>query len=187
VKLLRVLQTRTFQRLGDTRNLEFKGKIIAATNRDLSSGCARGEFRHDFYYRSAPTSSARRHCASRSPAIAQELRLLVHHVAQHLLPDEADALTDEAMRDIDEHLGRGLRLAGQLRELEQCVRNVLMHGAYQPHPLNRTGDDGDALEAALRAGTLTADELLSQYCAHVYRLTERTRRRPNGWGWIGEQ
>src|SRR5439155_18737098 len=51
IKLLRVLQTRTFQRLGDTRDRRFHGKIIAATNRDLAQEMAAGRFRKDLYYR----------------------------------------------------------------------------------------------------------------------------------------
>src|SRR5687767_2426698 len=51
VKLLRVLQTRTFQRLGDTATRVFRGKIIAATNKDLGREMAAGGFRKDFYYR----------------------------------------------------------------------------------------------------------------------------------------
>src|SRR5437867_3320161 len=51
VKLLRVLQTRTFQRLGDTQDRKFTGKIIAATNRDLAHQMQRGQIREDFYYR----------------------------------------------------------------------------------------------------------------------------------------
>src|SRR5437667_150263 len=51
VKLLRVLQTRTFQRLGDTRDRRFHGKIIAATNRALPSEMASGRFRQGLHYR----------------------------------------------------------------------------------------------------------------------------------------
>ena len=51
VKLLRVLQTRTFQRLGDTADRPFSGKLIAATNCDLRQALAAGRFREDFYYR----------------------------------------------------------------------------------------------------------------------------------------
>src|SRR5690606_8428305 len=51
VKLLRVLQSRTFQRLGDTRTRRFGGKIIAATHRDLAAEMQAGRFRADLYYR----------------------------------------------------------------------------------------------------------------------------------------
>jgi transcriptional regulator with GAF, ATPase, and Fis domain len=47
VKLLRVLQTRTFQRLGETEDRQFAGKLVAATNRDLEAVIAAGRFRED--------------------------------------------------------------------------------------------------------------------------------------------
>ena len=51
VKLLRVVQQRTFSRLGDTKERTFCGKIIGATNRDLSEDMKAGRFREDLYYR----------------------------------------------------------------------------------------------------------------------------------------
>ena len=51
IKLLRVLQTRRFQRLGDTEPQVFRGKVMAATNRDLEKDMQAGRFREDFYYR----------------------------------------------------------------------------------------------------------------------------------------
>jgi transcriptional regulator with GAF, ATPase, and Fis domain len=51
VKLLRVLQSRTFERLGDSRPRTFTGKLIAATNRDLGAEMHAGRLRSDFYYR----------------------------------------------------------------------------------------------------------------------------------------
>ncbi|WP_374728935.1 sigma-54 interaction domain-containing protein [Natronospira bacteriovora] len=51
VKLLRVLQERTFERVGSNRPLECNVRIIAATHRNLESMIAEGDFREDLFYR----------------------------------------------------------------------------------------------------------------------------------------
>jgi hypothetical protein len=66
-----------------------------------------------------------------------------------------------------------------MRELEQCVRNVMIRGTYRP-PGSLGTAGGDPFLDPIRAGTLTADELLRRYCTHVHALTgsyQETARR----------
>jgi transcriptional regulator with AAA-type ATPase domain len=133
VKLLRVLQTRQFQKLGDTRLNTFEGKVMAATNRDLSKEIREGKFREDFYYRL---------CADtiETPSLREllqdgfaELGYLVGHIAKKAAGEDlADSLTSEVMDFVTAHLGIDYSWPGNFRELEQCVRNVLVSKAYRP-------------------------------------------------------
>jgi DNA-binding NtrC family response regulator len=50
-KLLRVLQERTFERLGGTETLHIEARIVALTNVDLTAAVASGHFREDLYFR----------------------------------------------------------------------------------------------------------------------------------------
>ena len=51
VKLLRVLQQRTFERVGESTSRTTEARVIAATNRDLQRAVAEGDFRSDLFYR----------------------------------------------------------------------------------------------------------------------------------------
>jgi transcriptional regulator with AAA-type ATPase domain len=181
VKLLRVLQTRTFQRLGESATRQFKGKIIAATNRDLGRDMAAGGFRKDFYYRLCSDLVTTPSLSEQVSGDPKELRSLILFIARHVVGEEAEDLTGEVAGWIGKHLGNNYAWPGNFRELEQCVRNVLIRREYHP-----ASADGSAASPAaqlaedLHAGRLTADELIRRYCALVYSQThnyEETARR----------
>jgi transcriptional regulator with GAF, ATPase, and Fis domain len=179
VKLLRVLQSRTFQRLGDTKTRVFRGKIIAATNRDLAREMADGQFREDFYYRLCSdlisTPSLRDQLAE-SP---HDLKSMILFITLRIAADEAEALADEVEAWIKKHLGREYPWPGNFRELEQCVRNVLIRHEYRP-PQIHSRNGAARLAEDFDTGAMTADELLRKYCTLVYSRTrnlEETARR----------
>ena len=170
VKLLRVLQTRTFQRIGETEERRFHGKIIAATNRDLDAELESGGFRADFYYRlcadRVATPTLREQLAGSDGELARLLRVLAGRIAGE---DEADALARETEQFIDRNLPDDYPWPGNVRELEQCMRSVLVRGSYVP-PRTSGGGGGD-LAAQLGEGTLSADDVMRRYCTLVYAKT----------------
>jgi transcriptional regulator with AAA-type ATPase domain len=171
VKLLRAIETRRFSAVGDTALREFRGKLIAATNRDLRAEIANHRFREDLYYRLCAdlirTPSLREQIDA-SPAMLQELTLfMVGRVAG----DEAEDCIEEVQQWIEKHLPADYSWPGNYRELEQCVRNVIIRGAYQPVAPEGAGALEDGFSADFRAGKLKAEEVLAYYAALVYRQT----------------
>jgi transcriptional regulator with AAA-type ATPase domain len=168
VKLLRVIETRTFHAVGETAGRQFRGKLITATNRDLPSLMQRGQFREDLYYRLCSdqvTTPALAEQIADSPVV---LRELVQYMARRVAGPEGEELGAEVMRWIEQNLGPSYEWPGNYRELEQCVKNVLIRRNYRPSRM-APEDPAEALAAELRRGELTAEELVGRYCAIVYR------------------
>ena len=181
VKLLRVLQTRELQRIGETTPREFRGKLIAATNRDLGAEMRAGRFREDLYYRLCADLIETPSLRDQLRDAPGELRNLVLFVCERVIgADEASALAAEVLDCIARDLGPDYAWPGNVRELEQCVRNVLVRKRYAPPIASRTPDATGAVAAAWRDGGLTAKELLRRYCTRVYATTgsyQETARR----------
>jgi hypothetical protein len=169
IKLLQVLQERTFTPLGGREKKRFSGRVIAATNRPLDKLRRDGRFRDDFFYRlcsdviEVPTLRQR---IQESPGELEQLvRLLVVRIAG----EQASELAASIMEALERDLPRGYPWPGNVRELEQALRRILLTGRYMGGVVAAGPSEEDALEEKLRAGQLTADELLSRYCALLYR------------------
>lgn len=171
VKLLRVLQTRSFHRIGETKQLDFLGKIVAATNKNLMDEMSQGNFREDLYYRLCSdiveTPSLREQIAQ----APEQLRNLLRFIARRVVgDDEASALAQEVGQWIDKNLPDDYPWPGNVRELEQCVRNIMVRNTYKP-PQHQAKPSDEAFLDKLREGSLTADEVLEHYCTLVYAKT----------------
>jgi DNA-binding NtrC family response regulator len=180
VKLLRVLQSRTFQRLGDTETRTFQGKVIAATNRNLAAEIRSGRFREDFYYRLCSDLIQTPSLREQLDDAPGELPLLVAHISRRLLgADEGERFSAEATDWIEHNLGLAYAWPGNFRELEQCVRNLLVRGEYRP-PVEAAGAPAEDWNTLLGEGKLTAEAVLRRYTRQVHAqagTVEETARR----------
>jgi hypothetical protein len=171
IKLLQVLQERTFTAVGGRDKKRFGGRVIAATNQSLGALRREGRFRHDFFYRlcsdviEVPT--LRQRIAESGEELELMVRLLVARIAGAEVP-ELVALVLEALEDT---LPKGYAWPGNVRELEQAVRRILLTGRYKGEPAGEApaGGEGAALAEKLGAGELGADELLGRYAALLHR------------------
>jgi DNA-binding NtrC family response regulator len=116
-KLLRVLQEREFERIGDTHTIKVDVRVIAATNSDLRRMVADGQFREDLYYRlnviPAPLPSLRER--------KDDVPLLVQHFLDRFRVDNRPAMTvsQEAMRAL-----MAYSWPGNVRQLENAIERA---------------------------------------------------------------
>ena len=140
-------------------------------NPDIAAEMRNGRFREDFFYRlcgDVITTPPLRSQLADSPG---ELRNLILFIAQRLVgEEEAERLASEVERWVEHRLGPGYPWAGNVRELEQCVRSVLVHREYHPAHEPR-GDTRTAFADSVVRGAFGADELIARYCTLVYAQT----------------
>jgi transcriptional regulator with AAA-type ATPase domain len=182
IKLLQVLQERTFSPLGERTSCRFNGRVIAATNKPLDTLLQGGTFREDFYYRLCSdviTVPPLRQRLQEDPAeIDALLGLLVGRTLGEPSAEWVAIIKKILHRDLGEHYA----WPGNVREMEQAVRRILLSREYHGHlyvmakPDNLLGQ----MQNAISAGNLTAGQLLSNYCAILYeqhRNIEEVARR----------
>ncbi len=122
-QLLRVLQERTFERVGGSRTLEADVRVVAATHRDLEHQAREGRFREDLYYRLATFPIA-------LPALRErpgDVPLLAHHLLRAIAERHAMPrleLGADALRALEAH-----HWPGNVRELgNQLERAAILAG-----------------------------------------------------------
>jgi DNA-binding NtrC family response regulator len=118
VKLLRVLQERTFEPVGSSKTTKVDVRIIAATHQDLPTLIKSGRFREDLYYRlnvlpiEVPALRDR----------VDDLPLLIHHfldIARQERQSRIQGISDEAMQRLMDY-----HWPGNVRELENLIERL---------------------------------------------------------------
>ena len=175
VKLLRVIETRTFHPVGDTAGRQFRGKLIAATNRDLAQAMRKGQFREDLYYRLCSDQISTPSLAEQIAVSPGVLRELVFYMARRVAGVEGDALAGEVLPWIAENLGTEYAWPGNYRELEQCVKNVLIRRNYRPRARGRGRCGGGVREPGAR-GAVDGGRVVGAVCDDRLQPHRKLRR-----------
>ena len=169
IKLLQVLQERTFTPLGSHEKKRFAGRVIAATNRSLAALRGSGRFRDDFYYRLCSDVIEVPTLRQRIEESARELEELVRLLVARIGGEENAERATFVLEALERDLPRGYPWPGNVRELEQAVRRILLTGRYAASLSADSASEDDRLAEMARAGALSAQELLGRYCALLYR------------------
>jgi two-component system response regulator AtoC len=122
-KLLRVLETRSFKRVGGTSNVVVNVRIVAATNRDLKRAVAEGQFREDLYYRLAVVPVVIPPLRER----IEDLPGLVEHFLRHFnreLRKSVAEVSPAALELLSAH-----DWPGNVRELRNVIERAILLGS----------------------------------------------------------
>ncbi len=172
-KLLRVLDTQTFERLGGTKSVIVDVRLVAATNRDLELEIEKGNFREDLFYRINVVQIVVPSLRERGSD--EIVRLAEHFLAESLKRNKKPA-KDFRPRAIKSMVS--YPWPGNVREMVNAVERavILARGEYieledLPLPI-QTGKDADRPEGGLSAG-LTLKEVEAE-------LIQRTLEETNG-------
>jgi len=122
-RLLRLLDTRTFRRVGDTREITASVRIIAATNRDLVTEVNEGRFREDLYYRLSVMPLYLPPLRARSREDLVELMRRIVGDVRRRLPSAPCSIGDDALERLVRHAW-----PGNVRELRNVLERAMIVG-----------------------------------------------------------
>ena len=179
-KLLRVLETKTFRRLGGTRELTVDVRLVAATNRELTSEVQAGRFRQDLFYRLSVMPL-------RLPAVRERSRedrlALVTRLLADLKPQLPGCPSECAAETLDRLLSAPW--PGNVREMRNVLERAMLlaRGApalgpeHLPADLRKAGGTGGGGGGERRHLPLTLADVERQHIERALRFHGGNRTR----------
>jgi len=176
-KILRVLETKLFERIGSVRTQEADTRILAATNRDLQEAVRQKRFREDLFFRLSVVPITIPPLRERQ----RDLRLLARHFLKRFgreFKKENVVLSEAALRLIE-----GYRWPGNVRELQNCMeRAVIMCEGTELFPENlnlafrEAGPATEIPEGFDLSGTLSEVSLRAMMLVEKVKISQALRK-----------
>jgi two-component system, NtrC family, response regulator AlgB len=170
--LLRLLQEREYERVGETALQHAEVRIVAATNRDLKKRVEEGHFREDLYYRLNVITVNMPPLRERP----RDMLRFAEHYLKHCAEQCASAV--KGFTPAAEELLRRYPWPGNLRELHNTIERAVILAAGPridagdlPHELRQKPGSAEMGEE-LRAGTMVTLQRLEDQ--HIRRIIENT-------------
>jgi DNA-binding NtrC family response regulator len=198
MKLLRVLQEREFERVGDSHTIKVDVRVIAATNSDLARLVAEGQFREDLFYRLNVIPVQLPPLRDRK----EDIPLLVQHFLAKFEAerDGSDRDADRGAKTAAEHPALAERLTvsqeamrrlmayqwpGNVRQLESAVERAVAFTAGRSHiDVSDLPTEVQQAQETVVASSVTLPEEgmdLDAFVAHIEReLIQRSLERTGG-------
>ncbi len=158
IKLLRVLQDRTFYPLGSQKADTFYGRIIGATNKTLQDLRDPKQFRSDFFYRLSANIIQMPTLASQLSQTPNDIDIFIDHISQKILNNHYKEYKTFIKKYILDHLSN-YQWPGNVRELEQCIRRLIISRKYNPPAIK---------SESMSNKEITAHQLIQDYTRTLF-------------------
>jgi DNA-binding NtrC family response regulator len=172
-KLLRVLQERTYERVGDAKPIQLEARVIAATHRDLAGMVAKGTFREDLYYRLRVVEIALPPLRDRPSDIPVLVEGLLGKINRDL-GKEVRYVTPAALAKLTSH-----NWPGNVRELENTLTRavVLAKSDVLDETLLPIGATAHVTDTDTEGALPTLREIERRHISRVLSHTDWNKRR----------
>ncbi|CEF48996.1 unnamed protein product [uncultured bacterium] len=165
-KLLRLLQEKEYERVGETKPRRANVRVISATNRDLSQAVAAGKFREDLFYRlnviSLRLPALRERIADLEKIALSHLAFLAAHAGKNVRGFSPEAI--EAMRQYT--------WPGNIRELRNVIERAMILCSGEWIAVEDLSDTIQAASEIRLGGKQTVEEIEAE---HIRRVVANTR------------
>lgn len=168
IKLLQVLQERSFSAVGDHKLKRFHGRVIAATNQPLNNMRSEGKLRDDFFYRLCSDVITVPPLRQRLKEDPKELDLLIEHTLHRIVGTPSPEMFKAVKQALEKKPGKVYPWPGNVRELEQAVRRILIMGSYDGDSKQISMNAQQMLLKGINNESVDAQGVLSAYCSILY-------------------